>query len=305
MHYHFEQKIETLAQNAVEEQARSASFEAGGVHFSHWDFNHSDGWMENAWLATGEIEANSLTDAYKTFTRHLIKLIPRIAFVSQCYTDYLVQPFLITRIDSDLGFLRYTESVDGVGLMFMDEEREALNHLLQDETVPNEFFYYWNDAVNSLGYSGKLLLMFSALEALAKAKGGGKDFTKLEKILGPELKKKLFGQKGASSGGLRHRLVHGEYFAASDLGSDYLAEVHKSVIGYFNSEIFEKELLEQEIVRPQRHLLGNRHEYRLFIRAKDGHSLDLKSVLADFSKHGIDDFENYEAVYDEDLRDAF
>ena len=42
--------------------------------------------------------------------------------------------------------------------------------MLRDAEIPDEFFYYWNDATNSSGYAAKLGLMFSAVEVLAKIK---------------------------------------------------------------------------------------------------------------------------------------
>ena len=58
----------------------------------------------------------------------------------------------------------------------MTTQQKALLALLGCPQIPEEFFYYWNDAVNSTGYSSKLVLMFSAIEALVKKPDGEKDF---------------------------------------------------------------------------------------------------------------------------------
>lgn len=300
--YHFEQKIETLAENAVGKSPTPGSFEASGVYLSHWDFSY----RENAWLATSEIAAGSFQEAYDVFMSRLTMLVPRIAFVSQCYTDFLAQPFLVTRKDLNLSFFRYSKPTGGVGLMFMEDDEEALGLLLENKVIPNEFFYYWNDAVNAIGYSAKLLIMLSALEAFAKKTGGrGKDFSKLEEILGAELKEKLFGTKEKSDAALRHRLVHGEYFNSDDFNTNVVELVHKKVMDYFNKKILEKELLGLEIVRPQRHLFGNREECRLYIRPIAAAPLSLKAVLADIQEHGIDNMNSFEAVYDDDVHKNF
>jgi len=299
MNYKFEQRVDTLADNAVSQMSDAPFFEVQGIHFSHWDFNHTDGWLGDAWLAKDDVEANSLDEAHTSFMSRLIQAVSRIAFVSQCYTEFVLQPYLVTREDLQLAYFRYTQVTDGVSLMFMDEELEALKLLLEDKTVPEEFFYYWNDAVNSIGYPAKLLLMFSALEALAKTTTGKKDFARLESILGRDLKENLFGRMGDSSGGLRHRLVHGEYFQDPDQGTNYLEEIHGKVMAYFNHEVLKKDLLKLGVVSPQRHILGNRRGLELYVKPRVGNSLNLKSVLADFDKNGIDNLKNYESVFDE------
>lgn len=305
MNYRFEQQVETLAQNAVGKMKAGAGFDALGLRFEQWDFNIRDGWLGNAWLVTGNIEAKTFLEAYQTFWSRLARTIPRITFVSQCYAEWMAHHLLVIRDDLNLAFLRYVESTGGVGLMFRDQSRDALNLLLETTSVPEEFFYYWNDAVNNVGYSAKLLLMFSALEALVKIRAGVKDHKKLENILGRELKEKLFGVKGASKSGLRHRLVHGEYFTEPDSATNYVEEVHKRVIGYFNSEIFKKELISLRVVNPQRHSAGNKREVQTYIRPKNGRPLKLKAVLTDITKSDPFRLENYESVFEEDLRRQF
>lgn len=96
----------------------------------------------------------------------------------------------------------------------MEDEQKALKLLLDNSVIPDEFYYYWNDATNSSGYASKLVLMFSAVEALVKIateKGRPqKDWEKLELILGPELKKDLWGTEKEHRNALRHRLIHGD-----------------------------------------------------------------------------------------------
>lgn len=65
---------------------------------------------------------------------------PRISLVSQCYVEYLTQPILILRQDSDIAFLRYAVEQKGVGLMFTDQEQQAFNFLLADSQILMSFF---------------------------------------------------------------------------------------------------------------------------------------------------------------------
>jgi len=63
------------------------------------------------------------------------------------YTDFLQQPFLIAKDGEQVGFLRYTRKRTGVGRMFVENHREPLVRLLADPSIPEEFYYYWNDVV--------------------------------------------------------------------------------------------------------------------------------------------------------------
>jgi hypothetical protein len=60
MHYRIEQRIETLAENAVMEDGRiEAAFTVGEVRYSHWDFDLNRGWRSGYWLAAASIEAEN------------------------------------------------------------------------------------------------------------------------------------------------------------------------------------------------------------------------------------------------------
>lgn len=303
MRFRFEHRIQTLAKNAC--APSYSSFEQDGIRYSQWDFNHRDGWIGDAWLAEGEVEAECFTKAINEFVSKLLKATRRISFISQSYTEAWSQPWLGTRDDSQVGFFRYTNEVSGGGLMFMEKDQTTLELLTKDNFVPEEFFYYWNDAVITFGYSAKLLLMLSALEALVKKPGKKNDYKKLEEILGEKLKVDLFGVPGDSDGALRHRLVHGEYFSGPDAGTNYLEQIHRAVLSYFNAEVLKKDLLQLDVVNPQRHFFGNRKECRIYLKAKPGHQLNLKSVLTEFGEKGIHEYEKYDPIWDKTEQQDF
>lgn len=306
MEYKIEHKIATLSDNGImDNEQQPASFSQDGILFAHWEFDYRQGWLEDSWIAEAKIEAPNYKDAFQVLGEKLKRIIPRVALINQSYTEYLTQPFLITKARSNIAFFRYTDDVKPVGLMFMENEREALRVLLENKEIPEWFYYYWNDAVNAVGYSAKLLLMFSAIESITKSKGGKKDFDKIEEILGKDLTVDLFGTKENPETGLRHRLIHGEYFSGNDGEKDYMDLVHKKVIGYFNKSIFKKNLLHEDVVRPQRHPFGNKKGGAYFIEPKaPGATLALKEVIADFS-NGIRNLEKYKYVHDSKLTDNF
>ena len=259
MRYQLEQRIHTLAENVVDSRTDGApQFTVDGVTLTSWRVDPSDGyWTHPYWIASGEINAPDFNNAWQLFWRKLARIIPRISLVSQCYAEYLTQPILILRQDFDTAFLRYTVEQKGSGLMFMDQELKAFNFLLADSQIPNEFFWYWNDATNSSGYTSKLVLMLCAVETLVNkpvTKGRPEmDYDKLMTILGPELKKEFWGEEGNATHALRHRLVHGRYFEPVDAKKNHLELLHKRIIAYFNEVIFKEKLIDENVVNPRRH----------------------------------------------------
>jgi hypothetical protein len=304
--YKIEHKILTLAHCAVmEKKDKPASFDVDGIEFSHWDFNYRDGWVSDAWIATSTISAEKYYIAINEFRKKLSRLIPRISLISQCYIEYLSEPFLIHKTTSDTAFFRYVKDDDVVGLGFAESHKKALNKLMVITEIPEEFYYYWKDAVNATGYSAKLLLMFSAIEALVK-KNGQKDWNLINEILGKDLVRELFGTKKQSKTGLRHRLVHGEYFSNQDRDKNYLELVHNKVIGYFNTKIFTESLIDEYVIEPQRHFFGNKSECNLFVKLKDGSNcFSLKDLLKDFNGSGFRTPDKYESAFGKELNTTY
>jgi hypothetical protein len=299
MRYRVEQRIETLAHNAVMKDGRmEAAFSVGRIRYAHWDFEQRQAWSSDFWLAEATIDADDYTSAFRIFRQELNQVVPRIALIGQAYTDFLYQPMLIVKEGAQVGFLRFFRRKSKVGLMFVQDHQEALGKLLADDSIPEEFYYYWNDVVNAVGYTPKILLMCAALECLTRTGHGEKDFEKLERILGKELKEELWGTKGDSSGALRHRLSHGEYLSADDSGKNYVELVHKRVMAYFNEHVLKAALLSLDIVSPQRHFIGSVEGGSWFIRSKTSGCLSLKTVLVDFDQNDLN-LQEHDLVYDD------
>lgn len=306
MRYRIQQRIETLAHNAVmKDGGLEAAFSVGPVRYSHWDFDAGRGWPSDLWLAEGAVEAADYKAAFRTFRQELNRAIPKIALIGQAYIDFLQQPLLIVRESEEIGFLRYLRKKSGVGLMFVDDHLKSLVRLLEDASIPEEFYYYWNDVVNAVGYTPKLLLMCAAIECLTRTGHGKKDWEKVVQVLGVELKEELYGIKGDSSTGLRHRLAHGDYFGADHSGKNYVEVIHKKVMAYFNDHVLKERLLELNIVSPQRHFVGGLEGGSWFLKAKDSGPLSLKSILLDFEKNDVNQLEDYELVYDASLTTSY
>jgi hypothetical protein len=300
--YKIEHRISTLSENAVGVAQGNPSFTAEDITFTHWEFNYRDGWVVDAWLAEYEVEAEDAKHALFEFKKRLYKVIPRVSLIGQSYIQYLVQPYLITKQGSDIAYFYYPFDVGPTGLMFQEDEKKALDLLISNEDIPEEFFLYWNDAVNTTGYSSKLLIMFAALDALIRKPDGTKDYTLRLSILGRELKDKIYAQ----TTGLRNRLVHGEYFSEDDT-DNYMELVHKKIVAYFNDVIFQEKLIEENVTGPQRHFFNNDNLLRMFISQKDeGWPLELKEVIKNCEIKENDHFpSDYQPEHDSELSKRF
>jgi hypothetical protein len=230
--------------------------------------------------------------------------------ISQCYIEFASQPFLVKRFDINFAYFRYVRESEAVGLMFGDTEKQALDKLIINAEIPEAFYSYWNDAINTHGYSSKILLLCAALDAMAKV-GLSKDdrnykdkfYKKIEEIIGPDLKKEFYGTSWKdSNSGLRQRLVHGEYFSRGDSDKDFVDLVHQKIIQYFNEAILKEELLAEGVVDPQRHISGDKEGDEIFggrfIKPVGERIFDLKKVLSEADINDSGELESYEYIYD-------
>lgn len=289
--YIIQHRIHILSQAFLKTNEWSASFRVDSFQFSQWDFNWAEAHKTEYWLIEAEVQSEHFRTAFSDFRKKINSIIPRVAMISQCYAEYSNEPFLIHKKDSETAFFSYRKFSDAVPLIFNADNFKALEKLKNYEGINDEFYYYWNDMVNVTGYSAKLLLLCSALEALAKspinAKGKSGKYDFFVSILGQDLKDKMWENNDK---GIRHRLIHGEYFNADrDKNNDYLGEAYKKVIDYFNSQILGENLI-RGVINPQRHPDGNMRVGKYFLkRKKESPPFVLKSLMA-----GCDeDFHSY------------
>ncbi|HTK93553.1 MAG TPA: hypothetical protein VL948_25185, partial [Verrucomicrobiae bacterium] len=139
MRYRVEQRIQTLAHNAVMKDGRmEAAFSVGPIRYAHWDFEQREAWSSDYWLAEATIDADDYKSAFRIFRQELNRVVPRVALIGQAYTDFLYQPMLIVREGAQVGFLRFFRRKSKVGLMFVQDHQEALGRLLADDSIPEE-----------------------------------------------------------------------------------------------------------------------------------------------------------------------
>ena len=270
------------------------------VHYEPWSFSYATGSVGHEWLASFEIEAENLEVVHSEFRKRLLNATPKIALISQCYTEFLFQPFIIRNIEKNHCYFFNIFDEDPVPLDYDNDSLDALMKL-DSSNVSSEFFNYWNDATNTVGASPKLLLLFSAIEALSKDQNGRLDKAFRKELLGEELDTKFFesGNKG-----LRHRLVHGEYFQQNDFDQNYVLLIHQKVIDHFNNNIFKKELITRNVVGPQRHFDDNKLQGAFFIESlNDTSNLLLREILDDYDIDTQRFKGNFDFVFDISIKD--
>ena len=135
MRYLIEQRIHTLAENAIDRSSsQEFGFTCNEIELSPWQENPEQGyWTHRYWLARLNIEASNSKEASWKLWECLAKITSRVCLLSQCYMEWIDQPYFVLRSDRNCAVLRWTKPHGPVGLMFEENERQAL------EGTPPEF----------------------------------------------------------------------------------------------------------------------------------------------------------------------
>ncbi len=277
--YHIEHRITTVAE-------LYDRFEFRGFTLAPWKYDPVSGTCGDAWCVIKAIEAENVDEAFLTFRRELLSIVDRIAFVSQCYTVAEQDPYLVIRINDNERrqlFFRYSEERPVTPLMFMDEEKNALE-ALEAYKDKGDVFRYLREATNATTFYTRWMMLISALEAMAGERvdlKGRRKQTKTTYIENEILKAKDLYEKLYGYGtGLRHKLMHG---GKVDLTSDehkdrnYVAEIYEAILRYFRES--HGAVISTEVVGPQRTRLGNYRSWAGWIEPrKSDVPLDLLSL---------------------------
>ncbi len=284
--YIIEQRVRTLSHLSVglNDDKPVPEMSIDDFLFTQWDFNYAEGWKGDAWLVQKEVEVNSGIEAINNFRKDLDKIVQKLTFVSQCFMDFYREPFLIFKSignQDNVFFYKHIQNKTGVGLQFDESEINAYESI-KGFKYP-EAFRFLQECSNTIGYVPKLLLLFSALEAMCgkieRQNADGKiyityDKNEMMKILGCSLYNELFGPNG-----IRHKLDHGE-MVETVFGKDYVNEIYKNIICYFNNN-FKTQL--DEVVSPQRHFYDNHEFINFWLKPKDNFEVNLKNCIKSFN----------------------
>ncbi len=285
--YLIEHKIKTLAHV----WAKCITYD--GYEFRQWDRESQDKPNARALISHKSIDAQTVNDAIYAFREGLFRLVDRIAFLSQCYTSTEVQPFMIVRENDNsekILYLYYSKESEGVPLGFSDREIEGLKKL-ESYTEKGDVFRYIREAANASSYYARLMMLISALEAIAGEKTGTK-FKQTDKnyIRDHVLKDSdLYDKIYKYGDGIRNRLLHGGKVDLSETEHrdiDYVDKIYKAIVRYFNENY--GTAINTKVVKPLRSPYGNYEVYNLWLKPKEMRgALDLKTVIAQFTEQYV------------------
>ncbi len=288
--YHIEHEIHTLLENnELGWNNKTPEFTIEWITFKQWDFTIAKWSFGNRWLAKTKIISDNYKNALKDYLYILNGLVCKISFIWQAYIDCNNWSILIRKDNRGLLFYKYKS--EAVWLHFEEKEQGILINLNSNTNIQKNFYSYWYDLINTTWYSWKLLLLCSAIESLVPKKTNKKNF-RIE-LLWKELADTLFQQKT----GLRHRISHGEYFNKNDFSINYVEEVYKKIISYFNETIlYENQKISLDIVNPQRHPFWNFRWSGLFIKPDLDIKFSLKKILNNIVDNNVGKIQKFEYI---------
>ncbi len=283
--YLIEHKIRTLA------KLWDNKFTHNGLEFRHWDLTMQEGSIGKAWIVRSEMDAPTVVDAINDFRRSLMRLLDRIAFLSQCYTYANIESFMVVRQNANpkqIFLLSYVKDIEGVSLSFREDEVKSLEQL-ESYAEKGDVFRYLCEAANATSYYTRLVMLISALEAIAgeKTEKKGRKQTDKAYIRDQILKdSELYGRIFKHGKGIRNCLLHGgkiDFTAAEHRDIDYIDNIYKAIVRYFNENHGTN--INTRVVKPLRTPHGNYTISRPWLKPKQtGYAFDLKTVIEHYAE---------------------
>ena len=210
-------------------------FDYNGFSFSAWCVDYQAG-RQDGWLVKKQIEADTIEEAFRQFSPHFYWLVDRIAFIGQCHTTADLETFMIIKPDDNRFFWRYAKKREPVPLHFNDDEGRSLAALDKYEEK-GDVFRYLREATNATSFYTMLVMLVSALEAMAGItdEKGHRNVDR-EYIAEKILKDKALCDRLFKYGeGLRNQILHGGFVDYSmHGGTNYNIIIYDAIIDYFN-----------------------------------------------------------------------
>lgn len=257
--YYIEHHIKTVAQ-------LWEPFEYKGYKFSGWKIDYTSG-RQDGWLAEKVIVQDVIDNAWKEFMSEFVPIIDKIGFVSQCYTSFELQPFIIFRKDREEVFFKYSREHPPTPLHFDEPEIQSLESL--EKYDKSETFTYIREATNSGAFLTRLAMLVATLESIAGEMDSGsaritdKDYIANEILRDSALCDKIF-RYGT---GIRNQMLHGHEIDYSIHGKiNYNEEIYTSIVNYFNNNYGSK--INTKVVNPQRSYPGSYETWQGWIKTK-------------------------------------
>lgn len=236
-------------------------FDLNGFRFRACGVNYETG-RQNGWLAVKTIKEITAEEAFRQFSLELHRIVDRIAFIGQCHTAAELESFIICKPNDERFFWQYTTKRGPVPLHFNENEIRSLTVLNQYEES-GDVFRYLREATNATSYYTMLVMLVSALEAIAgttNEKGSraiNKNVIADEILKDKELTDKLFKY----GEGIRNQILHGGFVDHDMHGrTNYNEIIYNSIIDYFN-ECHGSEIDKGAVGRP-RTIIGSYSVWR-------------------------------------------
>ena len=203
------------------------------ISFSQWD-TKVRGQKETRWLATKNIEAESVNDAYQEFTKHLFPLIDLIAVAGQAHTSVDHQPFAITKENEDIFYCRYFRP-NITSLTFGEDQIKSLTALRRYKPKGDPFRAL-SEAIRATTGFTRLVMLAASMEGFAGEIQ--KNQTDMKCIKSQILKDESLCDAIFKSGeGVRNIILHGKPFPKTvDGNATNNGQIYDRIIEFLNDE---------------------------------------------------------------------
>lgn len=216
-------------------------------------------------------------------------IIDKIGFVSQCYTSFELQPYVIYRKDREEVFFKYAREHTPVPLHFNEPEIQSLESL--EKYDKSEAFTYIREATNSGAFLTRLAMLVATLEAMAgeidssSARVTDKKYIANEILRDSEFCNKIF-KYGT---GIRNQMLHGHEIDYNIHGKiNYNEKIYTRIVNYFNDNYGLK--INTNVVNPQRSFPGSYETWWGWIKPKKtDEKINLEFIHDRFSGPNFDE----------------
>lgn len=203
------------------EKRVDCSFEYDDLKFIQWDFSFSMWAHWDAWVVYNEVLASNFADAVNAHLKKLSQVLPRVFFCVPVWHSFgFHESLLISNDEFQTGFYFMRKERKWTWLVITDEILEVLESK-NFQNIPEKFFSYYSEFINSNTALGWLSLGMGALEII-------RPVSKKEQIelFWEDLRRKIYWTKPEW---IRHKIHHWKYPQEWDNSEKDFEEMHRAI----------------------------------------------------------------------------
>lgn len=265
-------------ENDIEKRV-DCTFEYEWLHIKQWDFTFAQWAFGDAWIVSGEIEANSSTDAINIFLKKQNDILSRIFFCVPVWHSYGFHcSLLISNDEFHTWFYFMRVESKWTGLVITPEILSSIKK--QDFTnIPKKFFSFYAEYINATTALGWLSLGCIALESILPH---WKDARTV--ILWEDLYYKIFSNDKNiwRKQGFRNRIFHGIYFDDWDSTegdyADLLEAINLALLSK-NKNIKDIFLLQEAFKNIPRQKTRIEWYWWIYLKSNNNYNLNIKNLV--------------------------